>query len=82
MVNRYEYGAFRNGVFSAGINFEKELSEREHSTQRQKISFHVEEALRVVIEKLKKKKIEYDFDFMQSDFLKIINEWKSNHVKQ
>jgi len=82
LVNRYEYGAFRDGVFRVGINFEKELSEMEHNTQKQKISFHVEEALGVVIEKLKKKKLEYDFDFMQSDFLRIINEWKSNHAKQ
>jgi len=74
--NRYEYGNFRNGVIKVIINFEKELSEMTHNAQKQKISFHVEEALAVVIEKLKKKRLEYDFDLMQADFLKIINEWK------
>ena len=75
--NRYEYGSFRDGIFRVGIHFEKELSEMEHSAQKQKISIHIEEALKVIIDKLKKKKLEYDFDLMQSDFLKIINEWKT-----
>jgi hypothetical protein len=75
--NRYEYGNFREGVFRVGIHFEKELSEMEHSEQKQKISFHLKEALGVIIEKLKKKKLEYDFDLMQADFLKIINEWET-----
>jgi len=48
-----------------------------HHAQKQKISFHIEEALSVIIEKLKKKKLEYNFDLMQSDFLKIINEWNA-----
>jgi hypothetical protein len=76
LVNRYEYGNFRDGVFRVHINFEKELSEMEHRQQKQKISFHIEEALSVVIDKLKKKKLAYNFDLMQSDFLKIINHWK------
>ena len=76
--NRYEYDSFRNGVYGVTIHFEKELSEMEHSAQKQKIGFHIEEALSGVIEKLRKKKLEYDFDLMQSDFLKIMNEWKSN----
>jgi len=75
--NRYEYGSFRDGIFRVGIHFEKELSEMEHSAQKQKISIHIEEALKVIIDKLKKKKLEYDFDLMQLDFLKIINEWKA-----
>ena len=74
--NRYEYGSFRDGKFRVNIKFEKELSEMEHYAQKQKISFHIEEALSVVIDKLKKKKLAYNFDLMQSDFLKIINKWK------
>jgi hypothetical protein len=73
--NRYEYGGFRNGVFKVEIHFEKELGEMEHHAQKQKIAFHLEEALNVVIEKLKKKKLVYDFDLMRSDFLNIVNEW-------
>ena len=73
--NRYEYGSFRDGVLKVIIHFEKELSGMEHNAQKQKIAFHIEEALDVVIGKLKKKKLEYDFTLMQSDFLKIIHEW-------
>jgi hypothetical protein len=75
--NRYEYGSFREGIFRVGIHFEKELSEMEPRAQKQKISFHIEEALSVVIDKLKKKKLAYNFELMQSDFLKIMNEWKA-----
>jgi hypothetical protein len=75
--NRYEYGNFRNGVCKVEIRFEKELSEMKHIAQKQKIAFHIKEALGVVLSKLKKKKIEYDFDLMQSDFLNILNEWCS-----
>ena len=71
--NRYEYGSFRNGIFRVVINFEKELSEMGHIAQKQKISFHIEEALSVVIDKLKKKKLAYNFELMQSDFLRIMN---------
>jgi len=74
--NRYEYSSFRHGVFRVDIHFEKELGEMEHRAQKQKISFHIEEALTVAIEKLKKKKIAYNFELMQSDFLQLINEWK------
>ena len=74
--NRYEYGSFRDGKFRVKIHFEKELGEMETCAQKQKISFHVEEALSVVIDKLKKKKLDYNFHLMQSDFLRIINEWK------
>jgi len=75
--NRYEYGSFRDGIFRVGINFEKELSEMTDVEQKQKISFHIEEALSVVIEKLKKKKLAYNFELMQSDFLKLMSEWKT-----
>jgi hypothetical protein len=77
LSNRYEYGNFRNGVIRVVIEFEKELSEMGHQAQKQKISFHIEEALAVVIDKLKKKKLAYNFELMQADFLKIINEWKT-----
>lgn len=76
--NRYEYGSFRNGQVKVSINFEKELSEMNSTEQKQKISYHIEEAVSVIVEKLKKKKITYNFDLMQQDFLKIITEWKES----
>jgi hypothetical protein len=76
LCNRYEYGSFRRGVFNVHIYFEKELGEMSFVEQKQKIALHIEDALHVVVEKLKTKKLDYNFDLMQSDFLTILNEWK------
>jgi hypothetical protein len=78
--NRYEYGNFRNGIFRVSIHFERELSDMENQEQKEKMAFHIEEALGVVIGKLKKKQLKYNFDLMQDDFLKIINEWKKEVI--
>ncbi|MCL1993458.1 MAG: hypothetical protein FWG66_10995 [Spirochaetes bacterium] len=74
--NRYEYGTFRAGVIRTDIYLEKALNELDYAAQKQKISFFATEALGVVADKLKKKKLAYDFDLMRADFLKIMDGWK------
>ncbi|GHS90188.1 hypothetical protein FACS189487_11560 [Campylobacterota bacterium] len=55
--NRYEYGSLRNGIFHVNIYFEKELGDIDERAQKRKIAFHIDEALRTIVEKLKKKNL-------------------------
>lgn len=77
--NRYEYGPFKldTGVIKITIHFEKELADLDFISQKEKISEHISESLNTVIDKLKKKKLKYDFDSMQQDFTEILLKWKS-----
>ncbi|MCC9016298.1 hypothetical protein [Flavobacterium lipolyticum] len=76
--NRYEYGNFNSqkGKIVNEINFEKELSDLSYIKQKQAIAKHILISLNATIEKLKKKKISYDFESMQNDFLEILTKWK------
>ena len=76
--NRYEYGNFitSSGTMTIGINFEKEFSELNFQDQKTKTIDHILVALNFIVEKLKKKKVEYNFDLMREDFLKISSAWK------
>ncbi|ENX58611.1 MULTISPECIES: hypothetical protein [Acinetobacter] len=76
--NRFEYGPFRadTGKVQATIHFEKSFSELNHKEQKEKLSEYTLTALNTIIDKLKKKKLHYDFDLMLEDFIKILNEWK------
>lgn len=80
MRNRYEYGNFstNKGIIKNEINFEKELSQLDYIKQKEMITEHILISLNVTIEKLKKKKIDYDFKSMEKDFLEIITKWKLN----
>ncbi|WP_202702009.1 hypothetical protein, partial [Flavobacterium sp. UGB4466] len=74
----YEYGNFNSqkGKIVNEINFEKELSDLSYIKQKQAIAKHILISLNATIEKLKKKKISYDFESMQNDFLEILTKWK------
>lgn len=76
--NRFEFGSFRSdtGKIKTTIYFEKELREMSFIEQKIKISEHVSEALKTIIDKLKKKKLNYDFDTMFLDFQEILTDWK------
>lgn len=76
--NRFEYGPFRadTGKVKIVINFEKEFSELSHAEQKLKLSEYILTALDTVIVKLKKKKLNYDFDLMMKDFQDILSDWK------
>ncbi len=75
--NRFEFGPFQSktGRMKTNINFEKEFSELSFIDHKITFSKHLIKALKVVIAKLKKKKLEYDFDLMFDDFQTIINTW-------
>ena len=77
--NRFEFGPFRadTGKIRIGLNLEKEFSELSHSEQRLKLSEYILFALNHVTDKLKKKKLDYDFDLMLEDFNSILTEWKA-----
>ena len=65
------------GKIRIGLNLEKEFSELSHSEQRLKLSEYILFALNHVTDKLKKKKLDYDFDLMLEDFNSILTEWKA-----
>ena len=76
--NRFEFGPFRadTGKIRIGLNLEKEFSELSHAQQKLKFSEYILFALNHIIDKLKKKKLDYDFDLMLEDFNSILTEWK------
>lgn len=78
--NRYEYGNFSSerGKITNEIKFDREFSDLSHSKQKQTIAEYITISLNTTIEKLKKKKIMYDFESMHNDFLEILTKWKSN----
>lgn len=76
--SRYEYGSFRNGKMNTTIHFEKELADMSKSSQRRFIAEHIQHAVKVVVDKLSKKKLNYNFDLMLNDFNAILNEWKKS----
>ncbi|WP_289663826.1 hypothetical protein [Flavobacterium panacagri] len=77
--SRFEYGPFRTdtGKVQITIHFEKEFSELSQSAQKELFSKYVLTALQTITDKLKKKKLDYDFDLMLEDFTAILNEWKN-----
>lgn len=75
--NRYEYGPFRNGKMNNTIHFEKALADMSKPEQRRFIAEHIEHAVRAAVGKLRKKKLDYSFDLMLSDFNSIVTEWKN-----
>ncbi|MFR3550672.1 MAG: hypothetical protein ACLTTW_10780, partial [Coprobacter sp.] len=77
--NRFEFGPFRadTGKIRIGLNLEKEFSELSHPEQKLKLSEYILFALNHVTDKLKKKKLDYDFDLMLEDFNSILTEWKA-----
>jgi hypothetical protein len=80
--NRFEYGPFRSttGKMNIDIYFVKEFAMLNYQEQKQKFTEYVLVALNNTIEKLKKKKLVYNFDLMQQDFTQIINEWKETKL--
>lgn len=76
--NRYEYGNFQSntGTIKTEINLEREFSEMTLEDQKTKLAEYILTALLTITDKLKKKKIQYDFDLMLEDFQKIISDWK------
>jgi len=79
--NRYEFGPFRKdtGNMKITIHFEKEFSELSHSEQRTKLCEYFVLALNKTVEKLNKKKLDYNFELMLSDFNQILNNWKNKN---
>ncbi len=81
LKNRFEIKPFRSktGKQNMYIYLEKEFSELSYLEQKEQISKYIAEVLERAISKLKKKKLDYDFDLMFNDFEAIINEWKANN---
>lgn len=79
--NRFVYGPFRTdtGKVNIDIHFEKAFSELSNQEQKVKFSEYASTALNTIIDNLKKKKLEYNFDLMFEDFSKLINEWKNKN---
>lgn len=79
--NRFEYGPFRTdtGKIRANIHFEKEFSELSHQEQKEKFSDYTLIVLNTIIDRLKKKKLNYDFDLMLQDYTTILNKWKKKN---
>lgn len=75
--NRFEFGNFQSktGTLSVQIHFEKEFSQLSHQEQKNTFSKHLTTALTMVIEKLNKKKLDYDFELMFADFEEILANW-------
>ena len=81
--NRFEYGPFRTdtGKIKTTIHFEKEFSELNHKEQKEQFSEYILIALKSITDKLKKKKLNYNFDLMLDDFELILTEWmKTNYI--
>lgn len=76
--NRFEYGRLmsKTGILKANIHFEKEFSELTQKEQKEKFTEYALMILNEIIKRLKKKKLNYDFDLMLKDFEEIIGEWK------
>lgn len=79
--NRFEFGPLKSdtGRIKIDIHIEKEFSELSNQEQKEKFVEYVLIALKTTSDKLKKKKLNYNFDLMLEDFIKISNEWKSKN---
>ena len=78
LQNRFEFGPFRldTGKVNIVIRFEREFSQLSHSQQKEKFSEYLLMAVQTIVDKLKKKKLDYNFDLMLEDFVIIVNDWK------
>lgn len=81
--NRFVYGPFRadTGKINVDIHFEKAFSELSYQEQKEKFSEYVLISLNAIANKLKKKKLNYNFDLMIEDFSKLINKWKNKNYR-
>jgi len=79
--NRYEFGPFRKdtGRTKVTIHFEREFSELNHSEQKNKLCEYFLFALNKTVEKLKTKKLNYNFELMLTDFNEILSNWKNKN---
>lgn len=79
--NRFAFGPFRSdtGKTRVVIVFEKEFSNLSHSEQKQLIGAYLLHAVKKVADRLKKK-IDYDFGLMISDFKSIVDEWSGEEA--
>lgn len=59
------------------IYFEKDFAMLKHTEQKRKFKEYALEAMHKTISKLKNKNLDYNFDSMNNDFIKIINEWEA-----
>lgn len=78
--NRFVYGPFRSdtGRIVTKIHFDKQFSEMSTNSQKEQFSQYITIALNTIVSKLKKKKINYDFDLMLKDFNTILTKWVCN----
>jgi hypothetical protein len=74
---RYEFGNFRkaSGQIKVAIHFPKEFSMQSTATQKREFANHLTTALDGAIARIKKHKLNYDFDEMRSDFENIVRGW-------
>lgn len=79
--NRYEFGPFRKdtGNTIITIHLEKEFSQLSHSEQRIRLCEYFLFALNKTKEKLKTKKLDYNFELMLVDFNQILDNWKNKN---
>jgi len=77
--NRFNYGPFKKetGKVNIDIHFEKAFSELGYKEQKGKFISYVGIALNTIINNLKKKKLDYDFELMMNDFEAIAEKWKN-----
>ena len=76
--HRYTIGNFSKttGYLKAKLQFDQQFSELPVVEQFDDFIKHLSILIEKISDKLIKKKLDYDFDLMQQDFKKILNEWK------
>ena len=76
---RYDFGNFSKakGTMTVEICFTREFSEQSEKKQKLEFAEHVENAVDGAIVKLKKKKLDYDFNAMKNDLTNILQSWKT-----
>jgi len=74
---RFDYGNFSKakGTMKVDIHFPKQFSEQTTKMQKKEFAKHLTEAIDGVVQRLEKKKLEYDYDRMRDDFQRILKAW-------
>lgn len=77
--HRFMYGGFlgKSGTMKIELCLEKEFSELSYHEQIIKFSEYLLQGIQHVVSKLKKQKLSYDFDVMESDLKNVISEWNN-----
>jgi hypothetical protein len=81
--HRFDYGNFqpKKGLMKVEVMFEKEFENKRFKDQVAHFCKYALMAIENTVERLKKKKLDYNFDLMLEDFKSVLNEWATNAGK-